>query len=44
MNYVVADIHATLNREFSRCKFEARSNVGFKEIAMQLGETPWELD
>ena len=43
-NAGVADIQHVLNKEFSRPKFEAQSIVGFKEIAMQLGETPWELD
>ena len=33
-----------LDKEFSRPKSEAQSFVGFKEIAMKLGETPWELD
>lgn len=41
-NAGVANIHATLNREFSRPKSEAQSIVGFKEI-VQPGETPWEL-
>ena len=33
-----------LNKEFSRPNFEAQAIVGFKEITMKLGETPWELD
>lgn len=33
-----------LNKEFSRPKSETQLIVGFKEIAMKLGETPWELD
>ena len=43
-NARVADIQATLNREFSRPKFEVLLIVGFKEITMLPGETPWELD
>jgi len=33
-----------LNKQFSRPKLEAQSIIGFKEIIMLLGETPWELD
>ncbi len=44
MNDGVVDIQAALNKEFSRPKSEAQLIVRFKEIAMQLGETPWELD
>jgi len=33
-----------MNKEFSWPKSEAQSIVGFKEIAMKLGEIPWELD
>jgi len=40
----LADIHTTLNKEFSRPKSEVQSIVGFKEIMMKLGETPWDLD
>ena len=43
-NARVADIQATLNREFSRPKSEAQSIIGFKEIMMLPGEMPWELD
>jgi len=43
-NAGVADIQAILNREFSRPKSEVQSIVGFKEIVMQLDETPLELD
>jgi len=43
LNDGVADIQTTLNKEFSRPKSEAQSIVGFKEIVMQPGETPWEL-
>ena len=43
-NAGVADIQTTLNKDFSRPKSEAQSIVGFKEIAMKLGGTPWELD
>ena len=42
-NARVADILAALNREFSRPKSKEHSIVGFKDIAMQLGEMPWEL-
>ena len=40
LNARVADIQATLNREFSRRKSEAQSIVGFKEIVMQPSDTP----
>ena len=40
----VEDIQTTLNKEFSRPKSGAQSIVGFKEIVMKPGETPWELD
>lgn len=40
----LVEIHITLNKEFSRPKSEAQSIVGFKEIAMKPGDTPWELD
>ena len=43
-NARVTDIQTTLNKYFSRPKSEAQSIVGFKEIAMKPGETPWELD
>jgi len=43
-NAGIANILATLNREFSRPKFEAPSIIGFKEIMMLPGETHWELD
>lgn len=33
-----------LTREFSRLKSEAQSIIGFKEITMLPGKTPWELD
>ncbi len=39
LNVGVADIKVDVHREFSRPKSEAQSTVGFKEIAMQLGET-----
>lgn len=44
LNAGVADIQATLDREFSRPKSEAQAIVGFKNIVMWPGETPWELD
>ena len=40
----LVDIQAALNKEFSRTKSEAQSIIGFKEITMRPGETPWELD
>ena len=40
----MVDIQTTLNRKFSRPKSEAQLIMGFKEIAMQLGEMPWELN
>ncbi len=43
-NTMLAEIQDVLNKEFSRPKSKAQSIVGFKEIAMKLGETPWELD
>ena len=43
-NVEVVDIQTVLNKEFIRPKTKARSIVGFKEIAMKLGDTPWELD
>jgi len=43
-NVGVVDIQTTLNIKFSMPKSKAQSIVGFKEIAMKLGETPWELD
>ena len=33
-----------LNKEFSRPKSEAQSIIGFNEIMMKPGETPWEMD
>jgi len=41
---VLVDIQTALNKEFNRPKFEAQSIVGFKEIMMKPGETPWDLD
>lgn len=43
-NAGIAEIQAALNREFSRPKSETQSIIGFKEIAMLLGETPSDLD
>ena len=43
-NMGIVDIQAALNKEFSRPKSEAQSIIGFKEITMLPGETPWELD
>lgn len=44
LNARVADIQATLNREFIKPKSVSQSIVGFKEIVMWLGEMSWELD
>ena len=44
MNAGIADIQIVLNKEFSRPKSEVQSIIGFKEITMLPGETPWELD
>ena len=43
-NTGITDIQAALNREFSRPKSETQSIIGFKEIVMLPGETPWDLD
>ena len=40
----LADTQTALNKEFSRPKSETQSVVGFKEIAMRIGETSRELD
>lgn len=44
MNAGITDIQSALNGEFSRPKLEAQSIIGFNDITMLLGETPWELD
>lgn len=44
LNVEIVDIQIGLNREFSRFKPEVQSIIGFKEIIMLPGETPWELD
>lgn len=44
LNAGVTDIQTTLNKEFSKSKSEAQSIIGFKEITMLPGETPWKLD
>ena len=43
-NVGITNIQTALKREFSRLKSEAQSIIGFKEITMLPGETPWELD
>ncbi len=43
-NLGIVKIQTVLNREFSKLKYRAQLIVGFKEIVMQLGEMPWELD
>lgn len=40
----LVDIQTALNNEFSRTKSKSQSIVGFKEIMMNPGETPWGLD
>ena len=40
----IVDIQTELKKEFSWLKLETQLIIGFKEIAMQRGETPWELD
>jgi len=40
----IADIQAMPNREFSRPKSKIQSIIGFNEITMVAGDTPWELD
>lgn len=40
----LAYTQTTLNKDSNRPKSETQSVVGFKEIAMKIGETPWELD
>lgn len=37
---LLADTQTVLNKEFERPKFETQSVVGFKKIAMRIGETP----
>lgn len=43
-NAGIADTQVVLNKEFSRPNSEGQLIIGFKEITMLLGETPWELD
>ena len=43
-NVGITGIQATLNKEFRRPKLEVQLIIGFKEITMLPGETPWELD
>ena len=43
-NAGIVEIQTTLNREFSKPKLETQSIIGFKEIVMLPGETPWDLD
>ena len=37
-------IQEVLNKELGQPKSEAQSVIGFKEIVMLPGETPWDLD
>ncbi len=43
-NTGIAEIQNALNREFSWPKSEIQSIIGFKEIVMLPGVTPWYLD
>ena len=43
-NAGIAEIQDALNKEFSRPKSKTQLIIGFKEIAMMPGETPWDLD
>jgi len=43
-NVGIEEIQNAFNREFSWPKLETQSIIGFKEIAMLPGETPWDLD
>jgi len=40
----LVDINAALNKEFINPKSDSQSVIGFKEITMMAGETPWELN
>ena len=44
LNAGITNIQIALNKEFNRPNSEAQYIIGFKEITMLLGETPWELD
>jgi len=43
-NAGITEIQNALNREFNCLKSEMQSIIGFKEIMMLLGETPWDLN
>lgn len=43
-NAGIEEIQIALNREFSWLKYETQSIIGFREVAMLLGETPWYLN
>ena len=43
-NARIAEIQDAFNKKFSRPKSETHSIIGFKEIVMLPGETPWDLD
>jgi len=43
-NVGIAEFQTALNREFSKPKLDTQSIIGFKEMVMLLGETPWGLD
>lgn len=43
-NAGITTIQDALDKEFARPKSETQSVIGFKEIVMLLGETPWDLD
>ena len=40
----ITAIQDALNKEFGHPKSETQPVIGLKEIAMLLGETPWDLD
>jgi len=40
-NVGITDLQVVLNSKFSRPKSETQSIIGFKQIVMLPGETPW---
>lgn len=40
----LVNTQTALNKEFGTPKSKTQSVVGFKEIAMRIDKTPWELD
>lgn len=43
-NAGITAIQDALDKEFDRPKSETQSVIGFKDIAILLGETSWDLD